>query len=66
MLALTTRQAGSGGAYTMHTDALAVEGDGLWASKDVGQSWELAMDRPFEPAPRRCADLVCRRSRTCR
>jgi hypothetical protein len=24
------------------------------------------MDRPFEPAPRRCADLVCRRSGSCR
>jgi hypothetical protein len=24
------------------------------------------MDHPFQPAPRRCADLVCRRSDTCR
>ena len=24
------------------------------------------MDHPFEPAPRRCTDLVCRRSNTCR
>jgi hypothetical protein len=24
------------------------------------------MDHSFEPAPRRCADLVCRRSNTCR
>ena len=31
----------------------AVEGDGLWASKDVGQSWELAMDRPFEDGAER-------------
>ena len=31
----------------------AVQGDGLWASKDAGQSWQLAMDRPFEDGAER-------------
>ncbi|WP_375600367.1 WD40/YVTN/BNR-like repeat-containing protein [Devosia sp. Naph2] len=26
---------------------VAIEGDGLWKSEDAGQSWSLAMDRPW-------------------
>ncbi len=31
----------------------AVEGDGLWASRDAGQSWEFAMDRPYSDGAER-------------
>ena len=47
MLALTTRQGGSGGAFTMHTDALAVEGDVLTLHRQLtsvngaGQIWVM-------------------------
>ena len=41
------------GAQAPDTLYAAVEGDGLWVSRDAGQSWEFAMDRPYEDGTER-------------
>ena len=41
------------GAQAHNTLYAAVEGDGLWVSRDAGQSWEFAMDRPYEDGAER-------------
>lgn len=40
-------------AHQPDTLYAAVEGDGLWTSKDAGETWEFAMDRPFEDGAER-------------
>lgn len=40
-------------AHAPETLYAAIEGDGLWTSTDAGQSWEFAMDRPYEDGAER-------------
>lgn len=43
----------AGAAQAPQTLYAAVEGDGLWISRDAGQSWEFAMDRPYSDGAER-------------